>query len=82
MVICAVLYAQQAQSTILDVLTPDDIRILIESVDEHHRRGNFQCIFPSEISHKYLEFFEQPRYYNLLLDAWSQKYPGTDPRGE
>jgi tubulin polyglutamylase TTLL4 len=71
----------ESAETILDILTPDDIRILIESVDEQHRRGNFECIFPSATSHKYLKYFEQPRYYNLLLDAWVQKYPGSHPQG-
>jgi len=68
-------------STILDILTPDDIRVLVETVDEYHRRGNFQRIFPSSQSHKYLTFCEQPRYYNLLLDVWVRQYPGSNPRG-
>ena len=68
-------------STILDILTPDDIRVLVETVDEYHRRGNFQRIFPSSQSHKYLAFCEQPRYYNLLLDVWVRQYPGSNPQG-
>jgi len=68
-------------STILDTLTPDDIRVLVETVDEYHRRGNFQRIFPSSQSHKYLTFCEQPRYYNLLLDVWVRQYPGSNPQG-
>jgi len=75
------LFCQDKLSTILDILTPDDIRLLIETVDEYHRRGNFQRIFPSSQSYKYLAFCEQPRYYNLLLDAWVRRYPGSNPEG-
>ena len=72
---------QDKLSTILDTLTPDDVRVLVETVDEYHRRGNFQRIFPSSQSYKYLAFCEQPRYYNLLLDAWVRRYPGSNPQG-
>lgn len=73
---------QQVQATILDILTPDDIRMLTETVDENSRRGDFQRVFPSPASHPYQAFFEQPRYYNLLLQAWCCKYPLTETRGQ
>ena len=60
-------------ASILNVLTPDDVRVLVETIDEESRSGNYEMIFPST-NQKYLEFFEQPRYYNLLLNAWLQKY--------
>jgi tubulin polyglutamylase TTLL4 len=60
--------------TITDVLTPDDLRILIETEDENVRRGNFIRVFPSVNSKKYLKFFETSRYYNLLLSEWILKY--------
>ena len=69
------------QETILNVLTPDDIRILIEFVGEDSRRGNFERLFPTTDSHKYHRFFEQPRYYNLLLDAWCRKYARNEIQG-
>ncbi|XP_059823611.1 tubulin polyglutamylase TTLL4 isoform X3 [Hypanus sabinus] len=61
-------------STLLDILTPEDIRMLMESEDEYNRRGQFERIFPCLLSSRYLRFFEQPRYYNILLDLWEQKY--------
>ncbi|XP_078408778.1 tubulin monoglutamylase TTLL4 isoform X2 [Cetorhinus maximus] len=61
-------------STLLDILTPDDIRILMESEDEYNRQGQFERVFPSQHSTRYLRFFEQPRYFNILLDLWEQKY--------
>ena len=74
-------FLQEKLRSILDTLTPDDIRVLVESVDEYHRRGNFQRVFPSSQSYKYLAFCEQPRYYNLLLDVWVRQYPGSSPQG-
>ena len=73
---------QLIQQTIMETMTPDDVRILVETIDEDSRRGNMQRIFPSTNSHKYLRFFEQPRYYNLLLDIYTQKYNRMEARGE
>ena len=44
------------RGTILDTLTPDDIRVLVENEDEHHRRGNFHRLLPhpGPIGDKYL----------------------------
>lgn len=60
--------------TVLDVLTPEEIRVLAESEDELNRRGEFERVFPSPSSSRYLRFFECPRYLNILLDEWEQKY--------
>uniref|UniRef100_A0A3Q3X3N6 Uncharacterized protein n=1 Tax=Mola mola TaxID=94237 RepID=A0A3Q3X3N6_MOLML len=60
--------------TVLDVLTPDDVRVLAESEDELSRRGQFERVFPSSSSSRYLRFFECPRYHNILLDQWEQKH--------
>lgn len=60
--------------SILDNLTQNDIRILMLSEDELTRKGDFIRVFPSNKSHKYLKYFEKPRYYNQLLDAWEQNY--------
>ncbi|XP_030642688.1 tubulin monoglutamylase TTLL4 [Chanos chanos] len=65
---------QDFYSTVLDVLTPDDVRVLAESEDEFSRQGEFERVFPSPSSSRYLRFFEQPRYLNILLDQWEQKY--------
>ncbi|CAO1367457.1 unnamed protein product [Diamesa tonsa] len=61
-------------SAILENLTPDDIRCLIIMEDELARCAPLERIFPAPQSHKYLQFTESPRYYNLLLDAWEQRY--------
>ncbi|XP_051880741.1 tubulin polyglutamylase TTLL4 isoform X2 [Pristis pectinata] len=65
---------KDSYSSLLDILTPEDIRMLMESEDEYNRRGQFERIFPCLFSSRYLRFFEQPRYFNILLDLWEQKY--------
>ena len=65
----------------LDTLTPDDMRVLIESIDEDSRKGGFQRVFPTPSTHKYLRFFESARYYNLLLDQWVQRYNRMEQKG-
>ncbi|CAF2620766.1 unnamed protein product [Rotaria sp. Silwood2] len=72
---------EQARRNILDVLTPDDLRILIETEDEFSRRGSFERIFPTSQTRKYLKYFETPRYYNLLLNEWITKYNRMEERG-
>ncbi|XP_057615291.1 tubulin monoglutamylase TTLL4 isoform X3 [Chionomys nivalis] len=68
---------QDFYASVLDVLTPDDVRVLVEMEDEFSRRGQFERIFPSRISSRYLRFFEQPRYFNILTTQWEQKYHGN-----
>lgn len=58
------------------------MRILTESVDEDHRKGGFVRVFPTPSTKKYLGYFEQPRYYNLLLDQWIQRYNHIEQKGE
>lgn len=65
---------QDFLSSVLDILTPEDVRVLAESEDELSRQGEFERIFPSQSSSRYLRFFECPRYLNILLDQWEQKY--------
>ncbi|MCI4378603.1 hypothetical protein PGIGA_G00217730 [Pangasianodon gigas] len=72
---------QDFHSTILEVLTPDDVRVLAESEDELSRLGDFERIFPSPASSRYLRFFEQPRYLNILLNQWEQKYNQIRSKG-
>ncbi|EDV27289.1 uncharacterized protein TRIADDRAFT_22586, partial [Trichoplax adhaerens] len=59
--------------TILDILTADDIRVLMEVEDEYNKRGRFQRIFPS-LDAKYDKYFEQSRYYNILAGEWYRRY--------
>ncbi|XP_036885062.1 LOW QUALITY PROTEIN: tubulin polyglutamylase TTLL4 [Sturnira hondurensis] len=72
---------QDFYSSVLDVLTPDDVQVLVQMEDEFSRRGQFERIFPSRISSRYLRFFEQPRYFNILTTQWEQKYHGNKLKG-
>ncbi|XP_010007970.1 PREDICTED: tubulin polyglutamylase TTLL4 [Nestor notabilis] len=65
---------QDFYSSVLDILTPDDVRILVETEDEYSRRGQFERVFPTHISMRYLRFFEQPRYFNILVTQWELRY--------
>nr|XP_039267179.1 tubulin polyglutamylase TTLL4-like [Styela clava] len=66
----------------LDVLTVNDIQMLVESEDENSRRGRFERIFPgAEETRKYMHYFEQPRYNNILLHMWELKYQNQKQRG-
>lgn len=67
--------------SILSDLTQSDIRVLMLSEDELSRCGQFKRVFPSATSSKYLKYFDRPRYYNLLLDAWEQKYKDNRMEG-
>lgn len=72
---------QQVLQTILETLTPDDIRILTESIDEDSRKGGFQRVYPTPNTNRYMRFFEQQRYYNLLLDQWVQRFNRLESKG-
>ncbi|KAM9305042.1 tubulin monoglutamylase TTLL4 [Gastrophryne carolinensis] len=61
-------------ATVLDQLTLEDVRVLMETEDELSRCGQFERVFPSAISSRYLRFFEQQRYFNILTNQWEQKY--------
>lgn len=60
--------------TILDHLTPDDVRCLVICEDERNRCAPLERIFPNADTYKFLEFIENPRYYNRLVDAWENRY--------
>lgn len=60
--------------TILDRLTPDDVRALIRAEDEYAQLTHFARIFPTQETYKYFKYFAAPRYHNLLADAWEVKY--------
>ncbi|XP_036400667.1 tubulin polyglutamylase TTLL4 [Megalops cyprinoides] len=68
-------------STVLTVLTPNDVRVLTQAEDELNRRGDFERVFPSSISGRYLRFFEQRRYLNILLSQWELKYCNNRSKG-
>uniref|UniRef100_A0A4W6G2J0 Tubulin tyrosine ligase like 4 n=1 Tax=Lates calcarifer TaxID=8187 RepID=A0A4W6G2J0_LATCA len=72
---------QEFLSTVLDILTPEDVRVLAESEDEMNRKGEFERVFPSASSSRYLRFFECPRYLTILLDQWEQRYWNNRTKG-
>lgn len=72
---------KSSSDSILNDLTQNDIRVLILAEDELSRSGQFKRVFPSSTSSKYLKYFDKPRYYNLLLDAWERKYKGNRLEG-
>jgi len=65
---------------ILESLTPDDVRFLIRAEDELAQAAHFTRIFPTRDTHKYFKYFDTPRYYNLLFDAWETKYADDNLR--
>ncbi|CAH1408056.1 unnamed protein product [Nezara viridula] len=60
--------------SILEDLTPDDVRHLVQYEDELTQTGNFQRIFPTSKTFPYHKFLEGECYYNRLMDAWEYKY--------
>lgn len=66
---------------ILNDLTHADIRILMLAEDELSRCGQFKRVFPSATSGQYLKYFDKPRYYNLLLEAWVRRYKDKPMEG-
>nr|BAN21167.1 conserved hypothetical protein [Riptortus pedestris] len=67
--------------SILQDLTPDDIRHLVQSEDELTQTGNFQRIFPTAHTFPYHKFLEGQCYYNRLMDAWEYKFSGRREEG-
>jgi len=70
----SVKFREEYLDTILENLQPDDVRCLVICEDELARSKPLERIFPTANTHIYLKFFETPRYYNRLLDAWEHKY--------
>ncbi|XP_076766764.1 tubulin monoglutamylase TTLL4 [Xylocopa sonorina] len=66
---------------IIKDLTPDDVRHLITYEDELTQLDRFEKIFPTATSYEYLQYFDVPRYYNMLLDAWEMKYGDDRSKG-
>lgn len=71
----------QYLDSILENLTPDDIRCLIATEDELARCAPLERICPTPNSHRYIKFTEKPRYYNRLLDAWEHRYSNKRAEG-
>lgn len=71
---------QDRCESILDHLTDDDYKILMETESENSRRGDMVRIFPSAKSHKILKYTDNFRYYNMLLEQWNKRF-GYDVDG-
>ncbi|XP_017855426.1 tubulin polyglutamylase TTLL4 isoform X2 [Drosophila busckii] len=67
-------FREEYVDTILDNLLPDDVRCLIIAEDELARCKPLERVFPTSGTFSYLQYFENPRYYNRLMDAWESKY--------
>ena len=67
--------------SILENLTAADVRTLIRTEDEKATANNYELLFPTPDSSKYLKYFSKPTYYNCLLDAWERKYGRDDDTG-
>lgn len=70
---------QVVANTITDKLTVDDARILIESVDEFNRSGNFELVFPVisddlDLYMSYINVNSGNRYYNSLLVEFMRRF--------
>uniref|UniRef100_A0A182WH41 Tubulin polyglutamylase TTLL4 n=1 Tax=Anopheles minimus TaxID=112268 RepID=A0A182WH41_9DIPT len=68
-------------SSILEELTPDDVRCLLLTEDELARSAPLERILPAPNSYRYIGFTEHPRYYNRLLDAWEHRYSQNRSEG-
>lgn len=75
-----VFYLQYLES-IIETLNPDDLRQLIIAEDELSQCEGFTRIFPGPNTFTYFPYFENPRYYNMLFDAWEAKYAGSRLEG-
>ncbi|KAL5110035.1 Tubulin polyglutamylase TTLL4 [Taenia crassiceps] len=65
---------------VLDFITPFDLRCLVQMLDTKKRAGAFQPVFPADnasTTASYLRFFDKPRYANLLIFAYLDKYGGS-----
>ena len=71
----------EACSDIINELNDDDICHLMESEDEMVRCGQFKRIFPAANARDYLQYFDFPYYYNLLLTFWEEKYHNNRMEG-
>ncbi|KAH6938081.1 hypothetical protein HPB50_006659 [Hyalomma asiaticum] len=69
----SLLDVEEETSGLLDSLTPDDVRVLVQSEDELSRCGSFERVFPGG-RHGDVTLLAHRRYYNLLLAAWERRY--------
>ena len=66
--------------SILEDLTPCDVRVLVHSEEELTQCETFERIFPTERTGHYLAY-TSTNYYDLLLLAWERRYAGCRQEG-
>ncbi|ESO06681.1 hypothetical protein HELRODRAFT_155740 [Helobdella robusta] len=62
-------------------LTANDLKVLIDTIDEQKRCGLLEVVYPTRSTLCYLKYFDNPHYYNLLVQAWCIRYPTDDAEG-
>ncbi|XP_071438796.1 tubulin monoglutamylase TTLL4-like isoform X2 [Hetaerina americana] len=67
--------------SILRILMPDDVRHLLIAEDELSQAVRFHRVYPAVGMHKYYKFFNGPRYYNMLHEAWEKHYSNDRKAG-
>ena len=66
--------------SILEDLTPCDVRVLVHSEEELTQCETFERIFPTASTGHYLAY-TSTNYYDLLLLAWEKRYAGCRQDG-
>ena len=67
--------------SLLMQLLPSEVRELIRSEDELAQLKHFSRIYPRKDMAKYNKFFKSPRYFNILMEAWENKFAGAREEG-
>jgi len=70
----------QYLDSILENLTPQDVRLLVHAEDELSQTKVFTRIWPTNQTHKYFRYFKSIPYSEKLMDAYEYFY--ADHRGE
>ena len=66
----------------LENLTGDDVRVLMETEDELRRIGTFERLWPCKKRKEYLRLVNEVPYYEKLTMSWEERYGGLDSRLE
>ena len=69
------------KETLLNSLSPNDVRKLMISEDELASAKKTERLFPSPEMQKYFRYFNEPRYFNYLFEAWEQKQKEDRSKG-
>jgi len=71
---------EQYLDSILENLTPQDVRLLVHAEDEVSQAKLFTRIWPTNQTHKYFKYFTSLPYSEKLMDAYEYYY--ADHRNE